>query len=101
MLNKCRCVPLSTAGDDDPAMPTEPVSAAAAGQPEEAGTIGDAIDLLTRAESLNKLIFMAGGSIPIHETSEAITTGAAVIEDVLAEARVILYANIERKGGAA
>lgn len=100
MLKKCRCVPLPADGDGDPAMPNETVSPAA-GQPEETGTIGDAIDLLTRAESLNRLIFMAGGSIPIHETSEAITTGAAVIEDVLAEARAILYANIGPKGGAA
>lgn len=77
------------------------VPAAATGLPEETRDIGDAINLLCRAISLNELIFMAGESIAIRDMKEAITTGADVIDDVLGEVKAILYANIERKGGAA
>lgn len=82
-------------------MRSDTVSAAATGLPEETRDIGDAIDLLCRAISLNELIFMAGESIAIRDMKEAITTGADVIDDVLGEVKAILYANVERKGGAA
>lgn len=82
-------------------MPNDATRATAETLPVETRDIGDAIDLLCRAISLNELIFMAGESIAIRDMKEAITTGADVIDDVLAEVKAILYANIERKGGAA
>lgn len=82
-------------------MPNVSVPAAGEAVPADTRDIGDAIDLLCRAISLNELIFMAGESIAIRDLKEAITTGADVIDGVLEEVKAILYANVERKGGVA
>lgn len=68
----------------------------AAPEAVETRDIGDAIDLLCRAMSLNHLMFMAGEGLAIHDTREAITTGADVISDVLVEVKAILYANLDK-----
>ena len=78
-------------------MPNDAARASDEALPEETRDIGDAIDLLCRAISLNELLFMAGESIAIREMKEAITTGADVIDDVLGEVKAILYANVERR----
>lgn len=68
-------------------MPNTTVRAAAEGMPVETRDIGDAIDLLCRAISVNELIFMVGESIAIRDMKEAITTGANVIDGVLGDPR--------------
>lgn len=77
-------------------MPSDPVSAATTGLPEETRTISDAISLLCRARSLNELIFMAGEGIAIREMKEAITTAADLIDGMLGEVKTILYANADQ-----
>lgn len=55
----------------------------------------DAIDVLTRALSLNQLMFMAGESIKTDDVSEAITTGSDIMRDLIVEAKELIYAAID------
>jgi len=71
------------------------VRATAKDTPAGARDIGDAIDLLCRAISLNELMFMAAHDIELHGKREAMSTGADVINGMLEEAKAILYANAE------
>ncbi len=62
--------------------------------------IGRVQDALTRAQSLNELIFMAGESISIRNMQEAITTGCDLLKQMLVEADEMLDAIRQQEGGA-
>lgn len=71
--------------------------------PAETRDVGDAIDIIARAISIAELLHMAGNSLwHDHRMSEggAIMTAVGILDDMLTDAKAILYANLE-KGGAA
>lgn len=64
----------------------------------ETRDVGDAVDLLSQAAALNRLIFMAGGNIEMREVSDAIATGSNVVDALIEEAKAILCeATAERR----
>ena len=82
-------------------MKSKPIQSGGEAMPETRD-IGDAIDLFVRAINLNELLYMAAESTELSkEMSEAFTTGSDVVDNMLKEVKGILYANIDRKGGAA
>lgn len=77
-----------------------PIQSGGEAMPEDTRDIGDACDVLCRAIYLNEVLFMAGGSQSDRKLANAITTQCDFINDLLMDAKAILYANIEREGGA-
>ncbi|MBX3572446.1 MAG: hypothetical protein KF694_08860 [Mesorhizobium sp.] len=61
--------------------------------------IGDAIDIISRAISINDLIFEAAHRLEDRAVVNAFVEGSLVVHDFLADAKAVLYANIEREGG--
>lgn len=64
----------------------------------ETRDVGDACDVLCRAIYLNEVLFMAGESLPDPLLANAITTQCDFINDLLEDAKSILYANIKQEG---
>lgn len=67
----------------------------------ETRSVGDAIDILCRAISINQLIFEAAHRLEDRTIVNAFVEGNLVIDEFLKDAKAVLYANLERKGAAA
>jgi len=67
----------------------------------ETRDVGDAIDLLCKAISINNLIFEAAHRMSDKVVRNAFVEGICVVDDTLNEAKAILYARLDPKGGAA
>lgn len=67
----------------------------------DAPDLSDALNKLTRVQSLNELLFLAGEGLLSMDRNiaEAITTGCDVIDEMLQEIKSIL--NVIQKGGEA
>lgn len=74
---------------------------AAAGTASETRDIGDAIDIVCRAISINELMFEAAHRMSDKGVRNAFVEGSVVVTDFLNDAKAILYASLEREGGEA
>ena len=67
----------------------------------ETRSVGDAVDILCRAISINHLIFEAAHRLEDQAIVNAFVEGNLVIDEFLKDAKAILYASLERKGAQA
>src|SRR5690554_6780324 len=85
----------------DQNMNTERDSTAAAVTASETRDVGDAIDIINRAISINELIFESAHRLGDREVISAFVEGTMVIREFLDDAKSVLYANIGQEGDAA
>lgn len=89
--------PIQSGGE---ALP-ETTSSAPANSQTETRTVGDAIDILVRALSVNRVLWLA---MPTYDGNDAERDGMMFVvdhvDDLLKDAKSILYANLQQGGAA-
>lgn len=97
-LQSCRAVVLETPVKETPMNSPEDSTAAPEGQlPAETRDIGDAIDILVQAMSVNRVVWLAA---PAYDGSASERDGMMFVidhvDDLLKDVKSILYANIRQ-----
>lgn len=76
----------------------EPKTKAAVDAASQTRDVGDAVDIINRAISINELMFEAAHRLADKEVISAFVEGSLVIREFLDDAKAVLYANIGQEG---